>query len=317
MRRGNSDGSSGPRGLTVNESEGPQEHDPGQPESARSETGRTAHGVAPRPRRRPRLGARIPGLPPPQRLLRRSHRGAASAHAHEAPRARTPRPEWEASPVPAGHAHGRGARSKSERARPPQAARRAAAVRARGGYLGGPTCTGKGLTCLLICAFISLCCRSSRRTFLPRRLPSWTLTLWLLEILCLAGTGVGLVSVRVGSRGPLLVLHSLCVPLRCMESHSSRGRVRAVASLGGSRLPLPAQSVWPGVSQVSPSHVLISAVPEGCWRDSHTASEEKHGQQLGPELQPDPSAQVSKAPSGSTPTSSPDCTPSPLGKVMH
>lgn len=119
---GHSDGSPGPRGLTVNESEGPQEHDPGQPESARSEMGITARGLAPRPpsRRRPRLGARIPGFPPPQGLLGGRHRGAASAHAREAPSARTPRPKREAAPARAGHAHGRGARSGSRRARAPR-----------------------------------------------------------------------------------------------------------------------------------------------------------------------------------------------------
>lgn len=122
VRRGHSDGSSGPRGLTVNESEGPQEHDPGQPESARSETGITARGLVPRPpsRRRPRLGARILGLPPPQGLLGGRHRWAASTHAPEAPSARTPRPKREAAPARAGHAHGRGARSGSRRARAPR-----------------------------------------------------------------------------------------------------------------------------------------------------------------------------------------------------
>lgn len=90
-------------GLTVNESEGPQEHDPGQPESARPKAGRAARGVEPRPRRRPRPAARLsglPGLPLPQRLLGRRHCGAISAHAPGAPRARTPRPEREPGHAP-------------------------------------------------------------------------------------------------------------------------------------------------------------------------------------------------------------------------
>lgn len=55
-----------PRGLTINESEGPQEHDPCQPESAHAEAGWAALEVALLPRRS--LGLRVPspGLASPQ-----------------------------------------------------------------------------------------------------------------------------------------------------------------------------------------------------------------------------------------------------------
>ena len=78
-----------PSGLTINESEGPQEHDPGQPESARAEAGRAALEVAPLPRRS--LGLRVPSpsLASPQRLPGRRHRWASTAHA---PGRREPRP---------------------------------------------------------------------------------------------------------------------------------------------------------------------------------------------------------------------------------
>lgn len=84
-----------PRGLTINESEGPQEHDPGQPESARAEAGRAALEVAPLPRRS--LGLRVPSpsLASPQRLPGRRHRWASTAHARgrrESRPAARPRP---------------------------------------------------------------------------------------------------------------------------------------------------------------------------------------------------------------------------------
>lgn len=88
-----------PRGLTVNESEGLQEHDPGEPEGARAEAGRAAHGVA--PRRRRGLRARGRGLPPPQGILGRRHRRALRTHARGTPRAdrsapaERPRPQLE------------------------------------------------------------------------------------------------------------------------------------------------------------------------------------------------------------------------------
>ena len=70
-----------PRGLTVNESEGPQENDPGQPEGARAEAGLAARGVAPLPRRRPRLPASARSFPPPESFPGRRHCRAFRVHA--------------------------------------------------------------------------------------------------------------------------------------------------------------------------------------------------------------------------------------------
>lgn len=55
-----------PRGLTINESEGPQEHDPCQPESAHAEADRSALEVALLPRRSLWLRVPSPGLASPQ-----------------------------------------------------------------------------------------------------------------------------------------------------------------------------------------------------------------------------------------------------------
>lgn len=93
-RRSDTDGAQA-RGLTVNESEGPQEHDPAQPEGARAQAARAARGVVPGSRRRHRLLASVRSLPPPKLLPGRRHRGAVRGHAQgglRPPPAGRPRP---------------------------------------------------------------------------------------------------------------------------------------------------------------------------------------------------------------------------------
>lgn len=117
----------GPCRLTVNESEGSQEHDPGQPEGARTKMGRAARGITLGLGRRPMPRAPIPRLPPPHLLHRHRHCRAVRAHARGGPRARTPHPHRENTPfssVPA-HTWGirplAGKRSSSLSARAPPA----------------------------------------------------------------------------------------------------------------------------------------------------------------------------------------------------
>lgn len=117
----------GPCRLTVNESEGSQEHDPGQPEGARTKMGRAARGITLGLGRRPMPRAPIPRLPPSHLLHRHRHCRAVRAHARGGPRARTPHPHRENTPfssVPA-HTWGirplAGKRSSSLSARAPPA----------------------------------------------------------------------------------------------------------------------------------------------------------------------------------------------------
>lgn len=123
-RRSDTDGGQA-RGLTVNESEGPQEHDPGQPEGACAEAGREARGVVPWPRRRLRLQACVRGFPPPKLLPGRRHCGTSKGMRGERcapgrpPPAERPRPFHPAGPLPGGHAHVRGAVARTEHARAP------------------------------------------------------------------------------------------------------------------------------------------------------------------------------------------------------
>lgn len=93
------------RGLTVNESEGPQEHDPGQPEGARAEAGRAVRGVSPWSRRRPRSLARARNLPPPERLFGRRHCRAIQGACAEIVARETPAYSRAAPPTPPGPAH--------------------------------------------------------------------------------------------------------------------------------------------------------------------------------------------------------------------
>lgn len=95
----------GPRRLTVNESEGSQEHDPGQPEGARTKVSRGARGITLRPGQRPTPRAPISRLPPPQLLHRHRHCRAVRAHARGAPRAGTPHPHRENTPFSCDPAH--------------------------------------------------------------------------------------------------------------------------------------------------------------------------------------------------------------------